>query len=69
MILLSFPNHYDQNSLKKLETYCDKWGLTVNFSKSTIIIFNKGGRLIKKYQFLYKGVYLDMLSNHIVTWE
>jgi hypothetical protein len=48
-----------QNSLNKLEAYYDKWGLTVNLAKTKIIIFNKGGRLIKKFQFMYKDDYLD----------
>ena len=34
-----------QKSLDILEEYCDRWKLTVNKSKTKIVIFRKGGRL------------------------
>jgi hypothetical protein len=55
LVILSKSYEGLQNSLKKLETYCDKWGLTVNF-------------LLRNINFSTK-VFTSMLSNHIVTWE
>ena len=34
-------------------TYCTKWGLHVNLSKTKIIIFNKAGRLSDHFNFYY----------------
>lgn len=44
-----------QNALNKLSSYCDKWYLTVNMSKTKIIVFNSSGHLIKRFTFTFKG--------------
>lgn len=36
-----------QNCLDKFANYCSKWGLSMNYKKTKIMIFNKGGKLIK----------------------
>ena len=32
-----------QTSIDNLRQYCDKWNLTVNISKTKIVVFRKGG--------------------------
>ena len=34
-----------QTSIDNLRQYCDKWNLTVNISKTKIVVFRKGGPL------------------------
>ena len=51
-----------QKSLDILEESCDRWKLTVNKSKSKIVIFRKGGRLPANLQFNYKGSKLDIVN-------
>ena len=36
-----------QNCLDKFADYCSKWGLSMNYKKTKIMISNKGGKLIK----------------------
>jgi hypothetical protein len=64
LIILSKSYTGQQNSLNKLGTYCDKWGLTLNLTKTKIIIFNKTGYPIQKFQFTYRGDYLDVVQSY-----
>jgi hypothetical protein len=40
-------------SLDISKTYCDKWNLKVNIGKTKVFVFNKSGRIIKGFSFLY----------------
>ena len=51
-----------QKSLDILEEYCDRWKLTVNKSKTKIVIFRKRGRLPANLQFNYKGSKIDIVN-------
>ena len=51
-----------QKSLDVLEEYCDRWRLTVNTSKTKILIFRKGGRLSGDLQFKYKGNAIEIVK-------
>ena len=51
-----------QKSLDILEESCDRWKLTVNKSKSKIVIFRIGGKLPANLQFNYKGSKLDIVN-------
>jgi hypothetical protein len=42
-----------QNSLDKLNEYCQKWKLSVNIDKTKVMIFNKSGRLLTKFSFKF----------------
>ncbi|XP_053395382.1 uncharacterized protein LOC123523921 isoform X1 [Mercenaria mercenaria] len=46
-----------------LEDYCDRWKLSVNSTKTKIMIFKKGGQLKYDLQFLFKGQVLDIVNN------
>jgi exonuclease III len=64
LILLSESAIGLQNCLDCLSNYCDKWKLNVNLNKTKVIIFNKGGHNIKKFNFTYKNNQLEIVSNY-----
>ena len=49
MAILSMSSVGLQNSLNKLYTYCNKWGLKVSTIKTKVVVFNTSGRLLKGY--------------------
>ena len=62
IILLSKSAKALQEKLDILNTYCKDWCLTVNTSKTKILIFNKAGRLIK-HSFRYGNENIECVSN------
>ena len=52
-----------QKSLDKLWNYCTKWGLTVNTSKTKVVVFRKGGRLKENDRWMYGENILDNVSS------
>ena len=48
LVLLSESANGLQQSLNRLNDYCNTWRLTINTSKTKVLIFNKGGRRILK---------------------
>lgn len=50
-----------QNSINILETYCQRWRLTVNTTKTKVLIFRKGGRLPSNLKFTYNGVEIEIV--------
>ena len=61
LVMLSESESGLQASLDILAEYCQKWQLTVNLSKSKVIIFNKSGKLINK-EFMYNKSKLDIVK-------
>ena len=53
IILLSESAKGLQKSLDILKTYCDKWNLKIHIGKTKVIVFNKSGRILKGFSFLY----------------
>ena len=53
-----------QCALDKLSIYCKKWVLTVNTSKTKVIIFNKAGRLLKNFNFKYRETTIDVVQQY-----
>jgi hypothetical protein len=53
IVLLSQSAKGLQNLLNKLKLFCDKWNLSVNTEKTKVMIFNKSGRKLKGYYFMY----------------
>jgi len=51
-----------QYSLDVLEDYCKRWRLTVNTTKTKIMIFQKGGRLPSNLHFTYDGHDLEIVK-------
>ena len=61
-VLMSESANDLQNSLNKYQEYCDTWKLTVNTSKSNILIFSKGR--LGNYNFTYQGQALEIVNEY-----
>ena len=61
MATLSFSSEGLQNSLNRLYTYCNKCKIEVCTVKTTILIFNTSGKLLKGYRFHYNGKILEQI--------
>ena len=48
LILLALEQESLQRMLELLHTYCQEWGLSVNISKTAIMVFNRAGRVLKE---------------------
>jgi exonuclease III len=64
LILFSRSSTGLQNALNNLDEYCNKWGLHVNLTKTKVIIFNKGGHLIKKFSFTFQGNIIEIVQSY-----
>ena len=42
-----------QRKIRVLELFCRKWGMSVNISKTKVVVFRKGGKLGSKEKFYY----------------
>ncbi len=51
-----------QNQLNVLCTFCNKYGLNVNLSKTKVIIFRNGGPLRQNERFYFNGAELERVS-------
>ena len=64
LILLSNTEEGLKQNLRNLETYCEKWKLEVNISKTKIIIFNIMGRKIKCNSFSLNGKNIESTNSY-----
>jgi hypothetical protein len=48
LVLLALDSKSLQLMLDLLQDYCLQWGLTVNVSKTAVLVFNPTGRLLKE---------------------
>jgi len=53
-----------QNMIKRLELYCETWGMEVNPEKSKIMVFQKGGRTSAKEKWFYKQEEIEKVSEY-----
>lgn len=51
-----------QRRLNCLESYCDKWNMTVNMDKSNIVVFQNGGNLSKNEKWYFKNELMKVVS-------
>jgi hypothetical protein len=51
------------NKLKCLETYCNKWELKVNVTKSKILVFHRG-KIKKNKKFYFKGNEMEVVNKY-----
>ena len=63
MIILSTTVEGLQNGLNNLSDYCKKWGLTVNISKTKVMVFRKGGKLSDIEKWFFNGILLDVVAS------
>ena len=52
-----------QESLNMLSDYCRRWKLTVNVSKIKMMVFRKGGLLLRNLVFYYNGHQLEIVKS------
>jgi hypothetical protein len=64
IILLSESAKGLHKSLDILKTYCDKWNLKVNIGKTKVIVFNKSGRILKGFSFLYDDEPISLTNEY-----
>ena len=64
IVLLSESATGLQNCLNALEAYCEKWNLTVNTAKTKVVIFNKGGHILKRFKFCYRNELLEITQKY-----
>ena len=64
IILLSESAKGLQKSLDILKTYCDKWNLKINIGKTKVIVFNKSGRILKGFSFLYDDEPISLTNEY-----
>ena len=55
MVLIGYSPEDLQNSLNRLHMYCSEWGLTVNTSKTKIVVFRKRGNVKPDESETYNG--------------
>ena len=65
LLLLSESSQGLNACINRLDTYCRKWGLTINLAETKVIIFNKGGHKISKFNFFYKTTQLRLSSGTV----
>ena len=59
-------SHYQndlQSMLNSFENYCDEWKLTVNISKTKILVFTSG-RYARNLHFFFKGEELEIVTEY-----
>jgi hypothetical protein len=61
IVLLSSSSVGLQEKIDMLEKFCQEWCLTVNLTKTKILIFNKAGRHLK-HNFTYNGKTVECVA-------
>ena len=51
-----------QDGLDILQEYCERWKLSVNTDKTKIMIFRKGGRRNRNFNFTYGGNVIEIVA-------
>jgi hypothetical protein len=64
LLLLSESKEGLQSCLDSLKAYCDSWKLKVNLSKTKIMIFSKGHKNFKKFQFFYNNLEIEIVEKY-----
>ena len=54
-----------QKDFDILETYCDRWKLTLNTEKTKIMVFRKGSILPRKIEFYHKKNELEVVRSNV----
>ena len=62
-VLFSNSREDLQDTLNVFETYCDKWKLTVNITKTKVLVFS-GGKTSTNLKFHYKGEELEVVNEY-----
>ena len=60
--ILSHTEEGLQNGLNILQGYCEKWKLSVNVTKTKVMVFKKAGRLKRGLRFTYNNLELEIVN-------
>jgi len=64
-IVFFAPGHVElQLMIRQLHGYVSTWGLTVNLSKSKIMVFRKGGRVARDWTWTYAGQPIEVVNTY-----
>ena len=63
LVLLSSSAQGLQSKIDKLHQYCGDWCLSINSSKTKVLVFNKAGRHIKQ-KFTYSDSLIDCVQSY-----
>jgi hypothetical protein len=66
LLLISTNASGLQNSLNRLQQYCNTWNLKVNVQKIKVMIFNPNGHLLDKKTFQFNTGTLEIVQNYIL---
>ena len=55
LVLLALTPRSLQKMLNTLQSYCMEWGLSVNISKTAVMVFNRSGRLLNESNNFFYG--------------
>ena len=61
-VLFSESREGLQNNINNLESYCQKWNLTVNVEKTKIVVFRKGGILGHNDRWFFAGQEIEIVN-------
>lgn len=64
LVIMSTSEAGLNNCLKRLSDYCDTWQLEVNMKKSQVIIFNKSGRKLTDYKFIFNDNPMEVVNSY-----
>ena len=62
MVIFSTTKEGLQEGIHNLDSYCKKWGISVNTRKTKVVVFKKGGHINNDYQWDYRGQQLEVVS-------
>ena len=62
MVIFSDTKEGLQEGLNNLHDYCSAWGLTLNATKTKVVVFRKGGRLSRNCVFEYGRKNIEIVS-------
>ena len=63
IVLLSTSSHGLQHSLRLLESFCNKWQLTVSLKKTNVMVFNANFKPLK-YSFFIYNERVDIVASY-----
>ena len=63
MVILGKSPQDLQNSIDLLQSYCEKWGLSINVKKTKVVVFRKRGQLRVEEEWFYNGEKLEAVND------
>ena len=64
IVLISNSAEGLQRAMNKLGNFCQVWNLTVNISKTKVIVFNKSGRILKGFAFNFQQTNVEVVQEY-----